>query len=76
MNGWTNPAGLRDEYLSAVECRLRLGRAFIDANSRGDHAERERIYPALEEARKAEERCRVALNRAAPHTHPIDQEAP
>jgi predicted GNAT family N-acyltransferase len=56
--------GLRDEYQSAVECRLRLGRVFIDANARGDHATREAVYPALEEARYAEEHCRIALQRA------------
>lgn len=56
--------GLRDEYESAVECRLRLGRAFIAADMRGDHAVREEIYPALEEARGAEEQCRIALQRA------------
>lgn len=59
--------GLRDEYLSAVECRLRLGRAFIAANVRGDHVVREAIYPALEEARGAEEQCRLALRRATSH---------
>jgi hypothetical protein len=60
-SAWT---GLRDEYLSAVECRLRLGRAFINANVRNDHATGEAIYPALEEARGAEKQCRIALQRA------------
>jgi hypothetical protein len=57
-------AGLQAEYTSAVECRVRLGLAFIDASTRGDQRERERIYPALEEARGAEEQCRLALRRA------------
>ena len=57
-------ACLRDEYLSAVQCRLRLGRAFIAANVRGDHRVREAIYPYLEEARGTEERCRIAVQHA------------
>lgn len=61
-------AGLQAEYTSAVECRLRLGLAFIHANERGDERERERIYPALEEARGAEEQCRLALKRAVAET--------
>jgi hypothetical protein len=67
--------GLRDEYESAVECRLRLGRAFIAANMRGDDATCEAIYPALEEARGAEEQCRIALQRATSHIVDIMEKA-
>ena len=56
--------GARDEYLSAVECRVRLGRAFTDAEKSGDHVTGEQIYPALLEARGAEEQCRIALQHA------------
>lgn len=57
-------AGLRDEYLSAVLCRVGLDRAFRAAAAAGDLVTRERILPALEEAREAEEQCRLALARA------------
>ena len=53
-------AGLEAEYISAVLGRVALARA-MDCS---DPATRDQIYPALLEARAAEECCRVALLRA------------
>lgn len=71
----TTIAGLQDEYVSAIECRIRLGMAFIAAKTRGDARVREQIYPALEEARGAEEQCRLALRRAVGEVVAMIQEA-
>ena len=55
-----NPVeGIQAEYISAVLGRVALARAM----ERSDPTTREHIYPALLEARGAEEACRLELLR-------------
>lgn len=56
-----NVEQLQAQYLSAVECRSRLGHAFRAACNRGEWAVAESIWGAYLEARESESHYRGAL---------------